>query len=75
MADKAHKPCAMVRAHFSDHLDGEEVGGGTSLLVRMHLAICPPCRRMHRSLRATRDALGALRDLDVPAVPDAERDP
>jgi RNA polymerase sigma-70 factor (ECF subfamily) len=55
-------PCQAVRPHFSDHLDGERLPFFRRLMVRFHLAVCPPCRRVHRSLVATRDALGALRD-------------
>ena len=58
-------PCASVRPHFSDRLDGQAIPFPASLLVRFHLAVCPPCRRVHRSLVATRDALVALRDADV----------
>jgi hypothetical protein len=60
-----------VRPHISDRLDGpleETVPLGTRLLVGFHLMICPPCRRMRRSLSATRDALSALRDVDVADV-------
>lgn len=57
-------PCRAARSHFSDHLDGEPLSLGARLLVRMHLTICPPCRRYHRSLAATRDALRDLRDAD-----------
>jgi hypothetical protein len=51
--------------HFSDHLDGQKLPFWRGLLVRMHLVSCPLCRRMNRSLEATRDALHALRDLDL----------
>jgi predicted anti-sigma-YlaC factor YlaD len=62
-------PCSPVRPHFSDHLDGAEVPFPMSLLVRLHLAFCPPCKRLSRSLTATRGALEALRDAD-PGKPD-----
>jgi predicted anti-sigma-YlaC factor YlaD len=55
-------PCRAVRPHFSDHLDGERLPFARGLLVRLHLWICPPCRRVRRSLDATREALQALRD-------------
>jgi predicted anti-sigma-YlaC factor YlaD len=58
-------PCRPVRAHLSDQLDGEALPLATRLLVRLHLTICPPCRRVHRSLVATQAALRALRDADV----------
>jgi predicted anti-sigma-YlaC factor YlaD len=68
MVPKGADPCARVRPHFSEHLDGEKLPFFTSLLVRCHLAICPPCRRLNRSLSATREALGALRDAGDDAV-------
>jgi hypothetical protein len=60
-------PCRGARTGFSDHLDGEKLPFWASLKVRCHLLICPPCRRVRRSLDATRDALSALRDADVAA--------
>ncbi len=59
--------CKQARAHFSEHLDGEPLPFAARLLVRLHLLVCPPCRRTHRSLAATRDALASLRDADLPA--------
>ena len=58
-------PCRGVRSHFSDHLDGERIPFFRRILVRCHLTICPQCRRVQRSLVATREALHALRDVDV----------
>jgi hypothetical protein len=58
-------PCRGPRTGFSDHLDGRELPFWLSFKVRLHLLICPPCRRTRRSLDATRDALSALRDADV----------
>jgi predicted anti-sigma-YlaC factor YlaD len=57
--------CRIARAHFSDQLDGEPMPLGARLLVKLHLTICPPCRRAHRSLVATREALRALRDAEM----------
>jgi hypothetical protein len=34
--------------------------------MHVHLAICPRCRPLFRSLRATKDALAALRDTEPP---------
>ncbi|HWE27961.1 MAG TPA: anti-sigma factor [Polyangia bacterium] len=62
MADRF---CVKQRPYFSDRLDGARVPFWRGLLVRFHLRICPPCRRYHRSLEATRDALCTLRDRDV----------
>lgn len=58
-------PCRTARAHFSDRLDGEPLPLVPRVLVALHLTICPPCRRTHRSLVATREALRALRDAEV----------
>jgi predicted anti-sigma-YlaC factor YlaD len=55
-------PCRAVRPHFSDHLDGQQLPFFLGLFVRFHLLVCPPCRRVRRSLDATREALQALRD-------------
>jgi hypothetical protein len=49
---------------MSDALDGAPVPWWARPLVRLHLAVCPGCMRMRRSLDATRDALLALRDVD-----------
>jgi len=66
--------CAHARAHFSCHLDGQPLPFFTRFMVGFHLSICPPCRRVNRSLQATQAALRALRDADVDpgeALPDA----
>ena len=55
-------PCRVVRPHFSDHLDGQRLPFFLGLFVRIHLLFCPPCKRVRRSLEATQEALGALRD-------------
>jgi predicted anti-sigma-YlaC factor YlaD len=60
----AFDPCRPVRLHLSDSLDAQPLPLVVGLLVRLHLTICPPCRRVHRSLAATRDALRTLRDID-----------
>ena len=57
--------CRTARLHLSDHLDGETMPFWRRLFMRLHLTICPPCRRVRRSLLATRDSLLALRDSDV----------
>ena len=60
------KVCSHARSHFSCQLDGQPLPFFTRLMVRFHLWICPGCRRVNRSLVATRAALRALRDADVP---------
>ena len=56
--------CVKQRPWFSHVLDGQPLPFWRGLLVRCHLTICPPCRRMQRSLKATRDALRDLADHD-----------
>jgi hypothetical protein len=58
--------CLKQRRYFSDALDGQPIPFFRRLLVRLHLAYCPQCIRVNQSLKATRDALSALRDLDPP---------
>jgi len=58
------KFCVKQRAYFSDRLDGVRIPFWRGLLVRCHLTFCAPCKRVNRSLRATRDALRDLRDTD-----------
>ncbi len=57
--------CRTQRPYFSEHLDGVPLPAWRGFWVRFHLAICPECKRYQRSLVAARDAVGALRDLDV----------
>lgn len=58
------KICHKSRAYFSDHLDGQPLPFWRGLMVRWHLLICPYCKRVNRSLTATKDALTALRDFE-----------
>jgi predicted anti-sigma-YlaC factor YlaD len=60
-------PCRPVREHLSDELDGEALPLHVRAMMGVHLSICPPCQRTHRSLLAVKEALLALRDEDVPA--------
>ena len=57
--------CRKSRPYFSDRLDGQPIPWWRALLVRLHLRVCPQCILYNRSLTATRDALGALRDTDT----------
>jgi hypothetical protein len=57
--------CRKQRPYFSDRLDGVKLPFWRGLLVRCHLRFCPQCRRVNRSLEATRVALRELRDRDV----------
>jgi predicted anti-sigma-YlaC factor YlaD len=52
--------CRIARPHFSDRIDGMPLPFWRSMLVRLHLGICPECKRFNRSLLATREALRAL---------------
>lgn len=56
--------CRSSRRYFSERLDGQRLPFWRGLIVRLHLRVCPQCIRFNRSLAATRDALGALRDSD-----------
>jgi predicted anti-sigma-YlaC factor YlaD len=67
-------PCFKARPHFSDRLDGEPLPLFVRLKVGLHLRLCPQCRRVQRSLVATREALHALRDADVDLGPHEERE-
>ncbi|HEY2746481.1 MAG TPA: hypothetical protein VGL86_17740 [Polyangia bacterium] len=58
------KFCVKQRALFSDRLDGQRLPFWRGLMVRFHLAICPTCKLVNRSLVETREALRALRDRD-----------
>jgi predicted anti-sigma-YlaC factor YlaD len=66
-------PCRHVRPYFSDHLDGERLPLVIGFFVRLHLRVCPPCKRVHRSLAATRDAVRGLRDVDPTGEADEPR--
>jgi hypothetical protein len=68
-------PCRGPRTGFSDHLDGEKLPFWESFKVRLHLLVCPPCRRVRRSLDATRGALSALRDADIASEEAEKRTP
>jgi hypothetical protein len=49
-------------------VDEQPAGLFERTYVAIHLAICPPCRRVVRSFEATRSALDALRDVDPDPV-------
>jgi predicted anti-sigma-YlaC factor YlaD len=61
--------CNHARDSFSDHLDGVPVTGLKGMAMRLHLALCPRCRRFYRSLQATLEALKGLRDEPPAAKP------
>lgn len=65
--------CRRGRAHFSDLLDGEELPLLRRIEAKLHAHVCPSCRPMFVSLRATRDALRALND--EPAGPERSTRP
>jgi anti-sigma factor ChrR (cupin superfamily) len=65
--------CLRARRSFSDHMDGQPLPWRDRILVALHLRICPLCRRVQRSLDATCDALGALRDHDPESRGGADR--
>ena len=56
--------CRHVRARLSDLRDGE-IGGVYGAYLRFHSTVCPPCRRVRRSLERTMSLLSSLRDEPV----------
>jgi predicted anti-sigma-YlaC factor YlaD len=61
--------CRQTRERLSDLMDGESLSWWSAFAARSHLALCPHCRRVERSLADTRDALRALKDLDPETDP------
>lgn len=55
------RKCDHIAAELSDALDGE-VPVWKLVRIRMHLAVCRPCRRLRESLDRTVGTLQALRD-------------
>ena len=55
------RSCDQIAEELSDALDGA-LPLWRRLQIRLHLALCPPCARMRRSLERTVDLLHALRD-------------
>jgi predicted anti-sigma-YlaC factor YlaD len=51
--------CKTVRLAMSDLADGE-LRGWRRFWVRLHLFVCPPCRKVHRSFAHTLDLLHHL---------------
>ncbi|HEX7478284.1 MAG TPA: zf-HC2 domain-containing protein [Polyangiales bacterium] len=62
--------CEQVSRELSDAVDGS-LPLHKRLLLRLHLALCPPCRAMEHSLRFTRDVLRKL-SCAPPASPGSE---
>jgi len=56
--------CRIARERLSDRVDDQPAGVFERAYTALHLAICPPCRRVVRSFEATRSALSGLRDVD-----------
>ena len=61
--------CKHVRAHMSDALDGE-VRGWYRGYIWFHSRVCPPCKRLRRSLERTVSLLHEIRDAE-PATEDS----
>ena len=55
--------CRPVRSALSESLDGE-LPATKRWLVRLHLFICPRCRRVDASLRQTVSALRGMAPVD-----------
>ncbi len=62
----ANRFCEFARAGFSDHHDGQPLSLLRRAAVKLHLSICPACRRYDQSLEATQHALEALKDRPFP---------
>jgi predicted anti-sigma-YlaC factor YlaD len=58
--------CRHCREWFSDYLDGQPVPPWPRFWVRMHLTLCPLCRKVRRSMDAVEGALHALKDAPPP---------
>jgi anti-sigma factor RsiW len=56
---------------MSDLADGE-LRGWRRAMVRLHLFVCPPCRRVHRSFLRTLDLLHGLGDAPPPPSEESE---
>ena len=57
--------CRGTHENLSDALDGA-LPWWKRLLMRVHLGICPGCKRTSDSLRDTVDAVASLRDVPPP---------
>ena len=57
-----HRFCKTSREYMSDVLDGEETPWWARVQVNFHLALCPYCKKVRRSLEGTVDALKQLKD-------------
>lgn len=71
--------CRVVRRLLSDAAD-HQLPWWASAMVRLHLALCAPCRSVDASLRRTLEALAALggpgpEPGSGPAAPGRETDP
>lgn len=62
--------CKTARRQMSAEMDGE-LGWAKRALLKLHLAVCPYCTAVHRSLHET---VGLLHDLDE-APPSDEKKP
>lgn len=64
MTDLADKFCAPARRAMSDAMDGEPLPLHRRAILRLHLAVCPHCKRVWRELGETRAALRDLKDTE-----------
>jgi hypothetical protein len=65
----ANRFCRHTRRQLSELMDGQPIPWWSALYSRFHLSLCPQCKRVHRSLLGTRDALRSLRDTDSDTGP------
>ena len=59
--------CKRTHENLSDALDGA-LPWWKRVLMRMHLGVCPMCRRTSHSLERAVDTVASLRDLPPPKL-------
>jgi predicted anti-sigma-YlaC factor YlaD len=74
MSDTHHRSCQEVARELSDELDGE-CTWWRRLHIRLHLWLCPPCKRGRDALARTVDLLGSLPDQPCIDIDGEEPDP
>ena len=66
-------PCAVFVEMVTDYLDGA-IPADLRARLDAHLAICPGCRSVLEQIQQVVRLAGRLRDDDVEALPDADRE-
>ena len=57
--------CRQVAEYLDDYTDGE-LPRGRKIMFKIHLMLCPDCRRYLASYRRTREMLGKVTPLPMP---------